>query len=188
MSLFNKLKKGVTDAGNVAKSTVESNRLKAQISKHQTDIHSLYFEIGKKVFSAASSEQPVNVQLVEEEINLIQENLTSIKQLEINIKAIWNEKECLCGKLVPLDAKFCPACGHKFTAKPVSTPVDSKEVEGTEQQETMILLPKAEPVEKKRSLNKRTLRQNLLSLFMESAQTVMLNLRTGQSFAANAEI
>ena len=113
MSIFNKLKQGVADAGSKAKSTVETTRLKSQISKHEADINTLYFEIGKKVYSAAKNGNLIN-KMIETEVNRIDEHFAMIKNLEININAVWNQKECKCGKLVPLDAKFCFGCGSKF--------------------------------------------------------------------------
>lgn len=113
VSLFDKLKQGVSEAGTKAINVVEANRLKASISKNNEQIHSLYTEIGKKVFSGYNNQQ-FHSAMVEDEIKQIQALYNHNRQLDIDIKAIWNEKECPCGNSVSLDAKFCSNCGHRF--------------------------------------------------------------------------
>ncbi|GAB6992330.1 hypothetical protein [Paenibacillus pini] len=48
MSFFDKLKSGVTEAGNKAKNAVEINRLKMQNSSKQKEIEHSYQQIGKR--------------------------------------------------------------------------------------------------------------------------------------------
>ncbi|MBC8079071.1 MAG: zinc ribbon domain-containing protein, partial [Gorillibacterium sp.] len=50
MSFFDKLKSGVTDAGNKAKLAVEVNRLKLQNHSKQKEIDQNFQKIGKQVF------------------------------------------------------------------------------------------------------------------------------------------
>ncbi|WP_462410833.1 zinc-ribbon domain-containing protein [Neobacillus sp. Marseille-QA0830] len=114
MSIFNKLKQGVSEAGTKAINTVEANRLKSQIGKNNDLIQSLFTEIGRKVFSEYHNPQIQIGNLVDVEVNQIHELLSLNGQLEIDIKAIWNQKQCTCGNLVALDAKFCSACGTRF--------------------------------------------------------------------------
>lgn len=127
MSFFDKLKKGVTDAGAKAINTVEANRLKGVISKNNEQIEFLYAEIGKKVFSEYHSQSLQLNEPIENDIKQIYSIIAENKQLETDIKAIWNQKDCVCGKSVPLDAKFCSACGHRFNL--IAIPEGSHAVE-----------------------------------------------------------
>ena len=114
MSLFNKLTQGVSEASNKAKNTIETSKLKNQISKNQEEINQPYLGIGKEVFGLLRANQPLTTESVETYITKIEYLINHNKELEKEIKAIWNEKECECGKIIPLDAKFCPSCGYKF--------------------------------------------------------------------------
>ncbi|MFP3390052.1 zinc ribbon domain-containing protein [Brevibacillus sp. SIMBA_040] len=119
MSFLDKLKQGVTDAGQKAKTVVEINRLKLQAQDLQKQIEEKQAKIGEIVFARFSQNQAVTatpeIEGYCDEIVTIQ---GEIKQLQIKIKELNNEKECDCGKIVALETKFCPACGHQFSVPP----------------------------------------------------------------------
>ena len=110
----NKFTKGVSEAGNKAKNTVETSKLKIQISKNTEEINKQYLHIGKEIFNLYREEHIQVPDSVESCIMKIEDLLNQNKNFEKEIKAIWNEKECECGKNIPLEAKFCPSCGYKF--------------------------------------------------------------------------
>lgn len=115
MSFINKMKLGFMEAGSKAKMVVEVNKLILQNSNKQQEIEKLYQNIGRSFFQKAvgrlsddaeSDYQTGVVRIIRLE-NEIAENNKQIKQLTY-------EKDCFCGKFAPLDARFCPFCGHIF--------------------------------------------------------------------------
>lgn len=115
MSFLDKLKKGMTEAGNKAKITVEINQIKLQIHSRKKDIEAQYKLMGETYFNhyVHASQEDVRTLLNRycEKIISIQ---NEIEQLQEKIKEISNEKSCVCGQVVPRETKFCPSCGHKF--------------------------------------------------------------------------
>jgi len=107
--------KGVTTATEKAQQTVEVTRLNAQISGKRKEIVKLFAKIGESVYDGYSMQ---NLTLNEERINPLCEGITVIRNeiiaLNNRIKEIRNEKDCVCGKRLPEDTRFCPSCGHPF--------------------------------------------------------------------------
>jgi rRNA maturation endonuclease Nob1 len=119
MSFFKKLSdtvsKGVTTATEKAQQTVEITRLNAQISGKRKEIDKIFLKIGESVYEAF---QMKNLSLAEakvmpgcEEIAALYEEMAHLHE---RINEIRNEKECVCGKNVPFETRFCPSCGHSF--------------------------------------------------------------------------
>jgi rRNA maturation endonuclease Nob1 len=115
MGFLDKLKEGATKAADKAKETVEVTRLNTQISGKKRDIERSYAKIGETVFQAYADG---DLSAAEPEIQTLSQDIIGwqkeIAALEQKIKEVKNEKDCVCGKVVPLDAKFCQGCGHKF--------------------------------------------------------------------------
>jgi hypothetical protein len=115
MGLFGKIKEGASKAAEFTKETVEISKLNTQISTKKREIDKIYNRMGELVFNAylindlPSAEQQVTT-FCQEIVN----NQQEIRQIEIKIKEAKNEKDCVCGKTVVLQAKFCAVCGHKF--------------------------------------------------------------------------
>jgi len=117
MSFMDKVKSGFSEAGSKAKIVVEVNKLKLQNSNRQKEIEKLYQNIGRLFFMNAVGRLP---DVTEADYHA---NVAAIVRLEDEIednkkqiKALTNEKDCICGKTAPLDARFCPSCGHTFPA------------------------------------------------------------------------
>ncbi|MFC4302685.1 zinc-ribbon domain-containing protein [Cohnella boryungensis] len=121
MSFFKKItdsvSKGVTTATEKAQQTVEITKLNSQISGKRKEIDKLYAMIGESVYEGflahdlSTAEAKVMPRC--EEISRIQEEIVA---LDARIKSIRNEKDCVCGKRVSEDTRFCPSCGHPFPA------------------------------------------------------------------------
>lgn len=115
MGFLDKLKEGASKAADKAKETVEITRLNNQISGKKKDIERGYAKIGETVFQAYVAG---DLSVAEPEIQTISQDIISMQKdisaLELKIKETRNEKDCVCGKVVPLEAKFCQGCGHKF--------------------------------------------------------------------------
>lgn len=124
MSFFEKLKQGVSEAGQKAKTTVEVNRLKLQIQARQNTIKEKCCLIGSIVFNAYEKNEPLctnpEIEQICAEIAQIQ---AEIKQVESRIKELNGEKDCVCGQVVRLDARFCPSCGHRFEEEKLASPI-----------------------------------------------------------------
>lgn len=56
MSFFDKMKKGVTDAGSKAKSLVEVNKFRLNIQSLEAEIQERYKRIGQTVYQSTSGE------------------------------------------------------------------------------------------------------------------------------------
>lgn len=114
-NLFDKFKKGVSDAGNKAKTMVDINKIKMQISQKSKEIMVEYKNIGEIVYKSFREDTLENIgELIQDRCRMIIEREEEIRQLNQKIEEISNEKECVCGKIVPLDTTFCPSCGYKF--------------------------------------------------------------------------
>jgi hypothetical protein len=115
MGFFDKIKEGAGKAADLAKETVEVTRLNTQISSKKREIEKNHYRIGELIFNAF---QLNDLAAVEDQVTTICQEisalLTDIQQLELKIKEVKNEKNCVCGKTIALNAKFCPSCGHKF--------------------------------------------------------------------------
>ncbi|WP_239613783.1 double zinc ribbon domain-containing protein [Cohnella mopanensis] len=119
MSFFKKLtdtvSKGVSTATEKAQQTVEITRLNAQISGKRKEIDKLFASIGESVYEGY---QAHDLSLAQSKVIPKCEEITAIHveiaALNDRIKSIRNEKDCVCGKRLPEDTRFCPACGNRF--------------------------------------------------------------------------
>jgi len=115
MSFIDKLKSGMTEAGNKAKILVEQNKLKlANVSK-QTQIEKLYKEIGAKVTKRHLAGEQFSTDDCKQELEAISILLLEIEQNEIEIAQLSDEKVCKqCGKDNTIVAKVCIHCNAPF--------------------------------------------------------------------------
>ena len=133
MSIFNKLKQGVSDAGNKAKTTVETTRLKGQIANNTEEMNDLFLKIGREVFASYNTQTNTQVdEEVKEHILTINNLLGKNKEIEKNIHKVRNQKDCVCGNTVTLDSEFCSACGHKFAVSTIVKPTQFETLEKVE--------------------------------------------------------
>jgi len=115
MSFFDKLKSGVSEAGNKAKVAVEINRLRMQNSSKQKEILDHYQEIGRSVFMSLTNEsQSLNSDHLEPIIQQILTLKDEIQKNQDQMGYVGDEKDCVCGQKVGIAARYCPACGHAF--------------------------------------------------------------------------
>lgn len=119
MSFFKKItdsvSKGVSTATEKAQQTVEITKLNAQISSKRKDIDKLFAIIGESVYEGYEAQDLSSTQVKVlpkcDEITAIR---AEIALLDERIKSIRNEKDCVCGKRVAEDTRFCSSCGHRF--------------------------------------------------------------------------
>ncbi|WP_449602374.1 zinc ribbon domain-containing protein [Paenibacillus sp. Marseille-Q9583] len=137
MSFFNKVKAGVSEAGNKAKTVVEINRLKLQNNSKQNDIDQQYQVMGKLLFEAVTQGAgPLPSEQIEKNISRILELKSEIEVNLQQIAGLSDVKHCkACGGNVAIEARFCPSCGSTFEAPnepirdvtPSSITLDKKE-------------------------------------------------------------
>ncbi|MFF2484734.1 hypothetical protein [Paenibacillus sp. NPDC058071] len=115
MGFFDKLKEGASKAADKAKESVEVVKFNSQISAKRKEIEKHYIQIGEAVYQAhVANDLALAAQSIRESSAHIIGCEKEIEALEEKIKIIKEEKDCICGSVVPLEAKFCPSCGHKF--------------------------------------------------------------------------
>lgn len=115
MSFLNKVKSGISEAGSKAKTMVEVGKVKMQIGSKEKEIEKNYRDIGRIVFLTANDREPDGGKTdYQSNIQEILKLETEVQELIKQIKTLTNEKDCVCGKAVAIDARFCPACGHTF--------------------------------------------------------------------------
>ncbi|WP_082063260.1 zinc ribbon domain-containing protein [Paenibacillus sp. IHBB 10380] len=115
MSFFDKLKSGVSEAGNKAKVAVEINRLKMQNSSKHKEIDQQYQEIGRSVFlSLTNEDESISLDKLQPFIQQILTLQDEIQRNQAQIGLAGDEKKCVCGEKVPMETRFCPICGHPF--------------------------------------------------------------------------
>jgi len=115
MGFFDKLKESASKAADKAKDSVEVVRLNSQVAAKRKDIEKLYLQIGEAVFEAyTTNKESAAEELIKANSDTIIALKQDIEQLEVKIRILKDEKDCVCGQVLPLDAKFCSTCGHKF--------------------------------------------------------------------------
>ncbi|XID94096.1 zinc-ribbon domain-containing protein [Paenibacillaceae bacterium WGS1546] len=128
MSFFKKItdsvSKGVSSATEKAQQTVEITKLNSQISGKRKEIEKLFGAIGQSAYECYSVQEMADI---EERIKPHCDQITAIHEeialLDARIKALRNEKDCICGKRVSEDTRFCPSCGHPFPVVVEKTPI-----------------------------------------------------------------
>lgn len=118
MGFLDKVKSGLNDAGNKAKTLVDVNRLKLQNSTKRKEIEELQQQIGQIVFEAAVGRRPeAGIGELQPRYDRIIALEQEIQENKKQIQILSDEKECVCGKTVPLEARFCSACGRTFATE-----------------------------------------------------------------------
>lgn len=113
MDLLKKLKSGASKAADVAQQTVEMTKLAAQVTVRKREIEKYMSLIGQEVYEARAGGNPSMADArVAEWCAAIDALKETIATLERQMRYVRNERACGCGKTVPGDARFCPACGR----------------------------------------------------------------------------
>ncbi|GAB6928599.1 hypothetical protein JCM10914A_25820 [Paenibacillus sp. JCM 10914] len=115
MNILQKLKDGANRATEKAQHVVEINKLNGQISEIEQQKGTYYLQMGKVFYEGYRSK---DMSVAEKEMvelaktcDGLQEQIDSIRN---RIAVLKNERLCQCGRVVALDAVFCPYCGNKL--------------------------------------------------------------------------
>jgi hypothetical protein len=135
LAFLDKVKKGLSDAGDKAKDMVEITRLNSQVGQKQREIEQLYIKIGQATFKAFQDNTLSGIEAAIKDFSQeIVQKQQEIVELERNIAGIKSgdakapeaqgqetmsaeaadQKVCPCGQVVTPETKFCPACGNKL--------------------------------------------------------------------------
>lgn len=130
MSFFKKMQEGAAKAAEKAKETIEINRLHAQISSKRKEVDMVCQKIGESIYQSYQggdmSKAEASVLAMCAQIDQLHQEIVSI---EGKIKDVKNEKDCVCGRTVPVETRFCSSCGHKFEPEAQVQDEEAAEIE-----------------------------------------------------------
>ncbi|MCR8655818.1 zinc ribbon domain-containing protein [Paenibacillus endoradicis] len=115
MSLIDKIKSGVSEAGHKAKIVVEVNKLRIINVSKQSEINSLYKQIGEKVSQFVDQNISLEPSLFASELEQIDILKFEIEQNILQIHNLNDEKSCPhCHHDNAFDARECAQCHAPF--------------------------------------------------------------------------
>ena len=115
MSLIDKIKSGVSEAGQKAKVVVEVNKLRLINVSKQSEINSLYKQIGEKVSQYVDQSVALEPALFATELEQINILKFEMEQNTYQIHNLNDEKSCpQCQHLNAFDARECSQCHEPF--------------------------------------------------------------------------
>lgn len=115
MSLIDKIKSGVSEAGQKAKIVVEVNKLRIVNVSKQSEINSLYKQIGEKVTQYVDQSIALQTSLFASELEQIDMLKFEIEQNTHQINNLNDEKTCPhCKHDNAFDARVCTQCHAPF--------------------------------------------------------------------------
>jgi len=115
MSLIDKIKSGVSEAGQKAKIMVEVNKLRIINVSKQSEINSLYKQIGEKVTQYVDQSVSLESSLFASELEQIDILKFEIEQNNHQIHNLNDEKTCPhCNYDNAFDARECSQCHTPF--------------------------------------------------------------------------
>ncbi|KOR76889.1 zinc ribbon domain-containing protein [Paenibacillus solani] len=116
MNILQKLKDGANRATEKAQHVVEVNKLNSQIAEIEQQKNSYYLQMGKAFYEGYRQQdmRDAEKEMVElaQTCDGLQDQIESIRN---RIAVLKNERICECGRVVALDANFCPYCGNKLS-------------------------------------------------------------------------
>ena len=115
MNILQRIKDGANRATEKAQGAVEVGKLNGQIAEVEKEMELHYVEMGRAFYEGYRAE---DLTLAEREMikhskacDALQKEIDEIRG---RIAELKNEKLCICGRTVELDANFCPACGRNL--------------------------------------------------------------------------
>lgn len=120
MNLLQRIKDGASRVSEKAQSSVEVSKLNGQISDLEHEMQVEFLKMGKLFYEGyrsrdlSAAEGPM-VELARA-CNKLQEQIDGVRA---RIAELKNERLCTCGRVVALDANFCPHCGRKLEPVPL---------------------------------------------------------------------
>ncbi|MBP2001639.1 RNA polymerase subunit RPABC4/transcription elongation factor Spt4 [Paenibacillus shirakamiensis] len=146
MDFLQRIKKGAGKATEKAQSAVEISKINTQIGNIEREMGIYYQRMGQVFYEGyrVSDMSQAETEMMElaKTCDLLQEEKD---ELRFKIAELRNERLCACGKVVPVEAVFCPYCGLKLEKTPprksASGPDRTTEEETASALEKDIILP-----------------------------------------------
>lgn len=115
MKILQRLKDGANKATEKAQHVVEINKMNSQIAEIEQQKNAYFQEMGKVFYEGYRSQDMSVAEKEMVELAQVCDGLQEqIHTLRNRIAIMKNERLCECGRVVGLDANFCPYCGNKL--------------------------------------------------------------------------
>lgn len=119
MKILQRLKDGASKATEKAQNVVEINKMNSQIAEIERQKNAYFKEMGKVFYEGYRSQ---DMSIAEKEMVELAQLCDGLQEevitLRNRIAVLKNERLCECGRVVGLDANFCPYCGNKLEKLP----------------------------------------------------------------------
>jgi RNA polymerase subunit RPABC4/transcription elongation factor Spt4 len=115
MNFLQRIKDGASRVSEKAQSSVEIGKLNGHISDIERDMELEFMKMGKLFFDGYRlRDMSVAEGKMVELSKLCLKHQEQIDEIRFKIAELKNERLCVCGNVVSLDANFCPKCGQKL--------------------------------------------------------------------------
>lgn len=115
MNILQRIKDGASRVSEKAQSSVEIGKLNGHISDIEHEMELEFVKMGKLFFDGYRlRDMSVAEGKMVELSKICLRHQEQIDELRSRIAELKNERLCVCGNVVALDANFCPKCGHKL--------------------------------------------------------------------------
>ncbi|WP_310831220.1 zinc ribbon domain-containing protein [Paenibacillus pedocola] len=117
MNILQRIKDGASRVSEKAQSSVEIGKLNGHISDIEREMELEFMKMGKLFYDGyRARDLSVAEGKMVELSKLCLKHQEQIDELRFKIAELKNERLCVCGNVVALDANFCPKCGHRLEA------------------------------------------------------------------------
>lgn len=115
MNFLQRIKDGASRVSEKAQSSVEVGKLNGHISDIEREMELEFMKMGKLFYDGYRlRDMSVAEGKMVELSKLCLRHQEQIDELRFKIAELKNERLCVCGNVVALDANFCPNCGQKL--------------------------------------------------------------------------
>ncbi|AIQ50478.1 zinc ribbon domain-containing protein [Paenibacillus sp. FSL R7-0331] len=115
MNFLQRIKDSASRVSEKAQSSVEIGKLNGHISDIEREMELEFMKMGQLFYEGYRSRDMsvAEGKMVELSKGCLKHQ-EQIDELRYRIAELKNERLCVCGNVVALDANFCPKCGHKL--------------------------------------------------------------------------
>lgn len=115
MNFLQRIKDSASRVSEKAQSSVEIGKLNGHISDIEREMELEFMKMGQLFYEGyRSRDMSVAEGKMVELSKVCLKHQEQIDELRHRIAELKNERLCVCGNVVALDANFCPKCGHKL--------------------------------------------------------------------------
>ncbi|WP_342564071.1 zinc ribbon domain-containing protein [Paenibacillus sp. FSL R7-0345] len=119
MNFLQRIKDSASRVSEKAQSSVEIGKLNGHISDIEREMELEFMKMGQLFYEGYRSRDMSEAEGKMVELSKVcLKHQEQIDELRHRIAELKNERLCVCGNVVALDANFCPKCGHKLEDPP----------------------------------------------------------------------